>query len=156
MMEIGEAVYHGDIGGPGELFEVFVIEGADHYGVYVTGEDASGIGGGLSLSYLELLRAQGEGVAAELIHADLEGDAGTIGGLLEDHRERFAEEWPEGNAGFPQGLELDGFVEDETDLFRAELSQGEAVASCKGGGCCWPFLLLRRDHHRFSRRRLLL
>src|SRR5215208_7116731 len=88
----------------GELFKVFVIEGADHYGIYITGEDAPGVRRGLPLSYLKLLRAQGEGVAAELVHPDFEGDAGAVGGLLEDHRERPAEERPEGDAGPPQGL----------------------------------------------------
>ena len=57
-------------------------------GVYVAGEDAACVRGGLPLTYLYLLGQQVERVAAELVHADLEGDARAVRGLLEDHRQR--------------------------------------------------------------------
>src|SRR5215216_1252010 len=146
MMLIGEAVYDGYLGGVGELLDLLVVEGADHDGVYVAGEDAAGVRGGLALAHLYLLRAQGEGMSAELVHPDLEGDAGAIGGLLEDHRERLAEERPEGDAGSPQSLYLGGLVEDEAHLAGLELGEGEAVAPGDGRGDLRAFLLLRRDH----------
>ena len=37
---VREPVYDGDLGGPGQLLEFLVVEGPDHDGVYVAGEDA--------------------------------------------------------------------------------------------------------------------
>src|SRR5215210_7111969 len=145
MVLIGEAVYDGYPGCCGELLDFLVVEGTDHYGVYVAGEDAAGVRGGLALAHLYLLRAQREGVSAELVHPDLEGDAGAVGGFLEDHRERLAEERPEGDAGSPQSLYLDGLVEDEAHLAGLELGEGEAIAPGEGRGGR-AFLLLRSDH----------
>src|SRR5919112_3775397 len=88
MVGVGEAIYHRYVGGAGELFEVPVVEGADHDGVDVAGQDAARVRGRLALADLDLLRTQVKRVAAELVHPDLEGDAGPIGGLLEDHGER--------------------------------------------------------------------
>src|SRR5215210_5682737 len=61
---IREAVYYGDVGGAGELFEVPVVEGADHYGVDVAGQDAARVGRGLALADLYLLGAQVQRMAA--------------------------------------------------------------------------------------------
>src|SRR3954454_16652782 len=97
-MVIGEPVYNGYVGCCGELRELLVVEGADHDSVYIAGEHRAGVRRGLALAHLYLLRTEGQGMAAELVHADLEGDAGTVGGLLEDHCERLAEERPEGDA----------------------------------------------------------
>src|SRR5215211_3818812 len=134
MMLIGEAIYDGCLGGVGELLDLLVVEGADHDGVYVAGEDAAGVRGGLALAHLYLLRAQGEGVSAELVHPDLEGDAGAVGGLLEDHRERPAAQRAVGYARLLQRLYLDGLVENESRFLRDELGEGEAVAAGERGG----------------------
>jgi hypothetical protein len=83
---VREAVYDGDVGGTGKLFQIPVVEGAYHDGVDVAGEDAARVGWGLALADLDLLRAQVQRVAAELVHPDLEGDSGPVGRLLEDHR----------------------------------------------------------------------
>src|SRR3712207_5599919 len=130
---VGEAVYDGDLGGLGELLDLLVVEGPDHDGVYVAGEDAPGVRRGLPLADLYLLRQQVEGVAAELVHADLEGDAGAVRGLLEDHSQRPAAQGPEGDARPLEPLCLGGFVEDEARLIRGELGQCEAVAAGEGG-----------------------
>src|ERR687893_2490587 len=130
---VGETVYDGDLGGAGELLYLLVVEGADHYGVYVAGEDASGVRGGLALAYLYLLREQVEGVAPELVHPDLEGDAGAVRGLLEDHRQRPAAQGPEGDARPLKPFQFDRLVEDQARLLRCELGEGEAVAAREGG-----------------------
>src|SRR3712207_5997107 len=131
---VGEAVYDGDLGGLGELLDLLVVEGPDHDGVYVAGEDAPGVRRGLPLADLYLLRQQVEGVAAELVHADLEGDAGAVGGLLEDHSQRPATQGTVGDARLLKRLYLCGLVEDEPDLPRGELGQGQAVAAGERGG----------------------
>src|SRR3712207_2552672 len=131
MVLVGETVYDGHLGGVGELLYLLVVEGADHYGVYVAGEDAAGVRRGLSSAHLYLLGTQGEGMAAELVHPDLEGDAGAVGGLLEDHRERPATQRPIRDARLLQGLYLRGLVEDEPDFLRGELGQKIGRASCR-------------------------
>jgi len=62
-------------------------------------------------------------VATELVHADLEGNAGAVGRLLEDHGERLAAQRLEGIAGLLQSLYPDSFVEDELDLLGTELGE---------------------------------
>src|SRR5919205_2210896 len=95
---VREAVYYGNVGGAGELLQVPVVEGANHDGVDVAGQDAACIRGSLAFAYLDLLGTQMERVAAELVHPDLEGDAGSVGWLLEDHSEREPAQWPVGDA----------------------------------------------------------
>src|SRR5215211_7133933 len=75
---VREAVYYGDVGGSGELLQVPVVEGADHDGVDVAGQDAACVRRGLALADLDLLGAQVQRVATELVHPDLEGDAGPV------------------------------------------------------------------------------
>ena len=61
---VGEAVYYGYVGGAGELLEVSVVEGADHDGVDVAGEDPSRVRRRLALADLDLLGAEMERVAS--------------------------------------------------------------------------------------------
>src|ERR687884_216976 len=61
---VREPVYYGDVGRPGELFQVPVVEGADHDGVDVAGEYAARVGRRLAFTDLDLLGAQMERVAA--------------------------------------------------------------------------------------------
>src|SRR5215207_2118784 len=121
MMLVCEPVYDGDLGGLRQLLGLLVVEGPDHDGVYVAGEDAAGVRRGLAPAYLYLLRQQVEGVAAELVHPDLEGDASAVRGLLEDHRQCPAAQGPEGDARPLEAFQLDG------------LGEGEAVAAREGG-----------------------
>src|ERR671921_1103513 len=86
MVGVRKTVYDGDVGGAGQFFEVPVVEGTDHNSVDVTCQDAARIRGRLAFADLDLLGAQVERVATELVHSDLEGDAGPVGWFLEDHR----------------------------------------------------------------------
>ena len=110
---VREAVYYGDVGCAGEFLQVPVVEGTDHYGVDVAGEDAARVGRRLAFADLYLLWAQVERVAAELVHPDLEGDAGPVGWLLEDHRERAPPQGPVGDAALLQRLYANGLVQDQ-------------------------------------------
>src|SRR4028118_541912 len=147
MVRVREAVYDGHLRGGGELLDRLVVEGADHDGVYVAGEDAAGVRRGLALAHLYLLGGEGEGVAAELVHAYLERDAGTVGGLLEDHGERPAAQGAVGDAALLHGLDLDGLVQDQAHLPRRELRQRQAVPAREGGGLRRDVVYLRDHGH---------
>jgi hypothetical protein len=71
-----------------------MVEGADHDAVHVAREDAGGIADRLAPAELDVARREEERVPAELVGADLEGDAGAGGALGEDHRQRLAGERP--------------------------------------------------------------
>ena len=110
-----------------------MVEGADHDGVDVAGEDAARVRRGLALAHLYLLGGEGEGVPAELVHPDLERDAGAVGWLLEDHRERPAAQGAVGDAALLHGFDLDGLVQDQGHFVRREFRQRQAVPTREGG-----------------------
>ena len=67
-----------------------MVEGADHDGIHIAREDPGGVGDALAAAELHLLAGEHQGLAAELAHADIEGDAGAGGGLVEHHRQDLA------------------------------------------------------------------
>ena len=90
--QIGEAVDHRHRREARQLLGDVVPEGADDDGVAVAAEHARGVAQRLAAADLRALRGEIDGVAAELVHADLEADARARRGLLEDHPERLADE----------------------------------------------------------------
>ena len=76
----------------GEFRHHRVVEGADHDGVDIAGQDPRRVGDGLAAAELHLLAGEHQRLAAELAHADIEGDAGAGRGLVEDHRQHLAVE----------------------------------------------------------------
>ena len=60
--------------------------------VDIARQHARGVGDGLAAAELRAVALQHDRIAAELAHADLEGDAGAGRRLLEDHRQRLAGE----------------------------------------------------------------
>ncbi len=62
-----------------------MAEDADHDRIDITRHDARGIGQVSSPAELHLRARQHQGLAAELAHADVEGDAGAGLLALEDH-----------------------------------------------------------------------
>src|SRR5215208_1133634 len=59
----------------------------------------------------------------------LEGDAGPVGWLLEDHRERTPAQGPVGDATLLQRLYAYGLVQDQGHFLWDELSECQAVAT---------------------------
>ena len=90
MVIVGEAVDDGHARPLGQLVDVGLRERADHDRVEVAREHHRRVAHGLAAAQLELALRQVERVAAELVHADLEGHARARGGLVEDHAERAA------------------------------------------------------------------
>src|SRR5688572_21368829 len=146
MVGVRESVYYGDVGCAGELFEITVVEGADHDGVDVAGEDAARVGRSLAFADLDLLWTQVERVAAELVHPYLERDAGPVGWFLEDHRERTPAQRPVRDAALLQRLYANGLVQDQGHLLWGELSKRQAVAAREGGRGRRSVLEVRNHH----------
>ena len=123
-----EAVYYGHVGGAGELYDVRVAEGADHDGVDVAGQDAARVRGVSRLpSWISSGSSGARGRRAGTSH--LEGDAGPVGWLLEDHRQRTTAQRPVGDAALLQRLYANGLVQDQGHLLGGELSECQAVAA---------------------------
>ena len=61
---------------------------AGHDQVHVALQHPGRVRDGLPLTELDVVLAQGDGLATEAGDPDLEGDAGAVGGLLEKHRHR--------------------------------------------------------------------
>ncbi len=62
-----------------------MLVATDDHTMEVTGKDARGIRNGLASRDLEIIGVEHHRLAAELMDADLKGDAGT-GALLEEHQ----------------------------------------------------------------------
>ena len=122
MLTIG----HRGVGG--ELREHRVGPGAHTHRGDVPGEHQRGVARGLPSRELQLVGAQHHGVAAQLVDADLEGETGAGGGVLEDQRHAAPGEHLRGER---RGLQLGGAGEQSVELGGAQLGSREIVA---GGG----------------------
>ena len=87
MVELGHAIDDGHRGALSQTDNVLVTVDASHHDVEQGAHDASGVAEGLVATELDGARAVELGVAAEVGHSGLEGEAGAGGHLLEDHAE---------------------------------------------------------------------
>ena len=87
VVQVGEHVDHRDLAVLGEAFEHLVRSGAHADRGDVAREHERRVAQRLAARELQLVGAQHDGVAAELVDADLEGDARARRGLLEDQRD---------------------------------------------------------------------
>jgi hypothetical protein len=85
---VGERIHDWYVSVRGHLLELGVGVGAHDHGVEVAGEDPRGVLHRLAAAELGVLRRQHQGVSAELVGGDLEGDARPRGRLLEDEPDR--------------------------------------------------------------------
>ena len=85
MQEVGQSVNNRHRAAPGEFLEEAVLVATDDHAVEITGKDARGIRHGLTAGNLQVVGVKHHRLAAELMNAYLEGDAGT-GALLEEHQ----------------------------------------------------------------------
>ncbi len=74
----------------GKLQHAVVIGGADHDGVDVARQHLRRVADRLRAAELHFRAREEQRLAAELAHADVEGDTGAGRGLLEDHRQHLA------------------------------------------------------------------
>ena len=87
VVQRGEHVEDGDRGVRGELLEHRVGSGADAERGDVAGEDVGGVAQRLAAGELQVVGAQHQRVAAELVDAGLEGEPGARRGVLEEQRD---------------------------------------------------------------------
>ena len=123
--EVREAVDHRDRREARQLLDLGMVERADHDPVDVAGKHAGGIRDWLTTADLDVLAGEEQGLAAQLVGADLKGNAGAGRGLGEDHRQRLA-----GEGGFPvpPRLHARGELEKLLDLLAAEVRDLQEVA----------------------------
>ena len=74
----------------GELFQIALLERADHNAVNHPGKHAHGVGNRLAAAELNIRGREKQRVHPQLVRAHLKGNAGARGGLCKDHRQRFA------------------------------------------------------------------
>ena len=108
---VGEAVDHGDRGVLGELLDLRLLERPDHQCREETGKDERRVAVRLAARELELGCGEEQGHPAELRDSDLESDARSGRGLVEDEADRPPGEDAELAATRALGLELVGQVE---------------------------------------------
>ncbi|MNE40840.1 hypothetical protein D3C80_1348830 [compost metagenome] len=90
MRQIAQAVDYGNRSEAGQLLHLIMTEGTDHNAVKVTGHHLSRVSNGLAAAKLDVIFAQEQRMAAELIHADLEGHACAGRGFFKDKSDCFA------------------------------------------------------------------
>ena len=92
----------------GQFHQPVMRGGADHDGVDIARQHLGGVGDGLAAAELHLGAGQHDGLAAELAHADVEGDARAGRRLVEDHRQHLALERARAATGLDLGLAAAG------------------------------------------------
>ena len=82
---VGHAVQNGDGASASQVNNGLVLDNASHDDVDQLRQNLTGVTDGLVATQLDHAGSEVLSVAAHLAHSSLEGDAGTGGGLLEDH-----------------------------------------------------------------------
>ena len=99
--------------------------GADHDAVQIAAQNARSILHRLAAADLKVTVGQEQLLTAELIHTGFEGNAGTGGGLLEDHAEALALQMAMGNIMLLFIFELIRQIEQADDLLSGAVEQLE-------------------------------
>jgi hypothetical protein len=110
-----------------------MLGGADHDRIDVARQDLGGVADGLGAAELHFGAGQEQRLAAELAHADIEGDAGAGRGLFEDHRQHLAGERLVALPGLEGLLAGNGVVHDDPEVGRRDCGEIEEVF---GGSHC--------------------
>ena len=98
-------------------------KGADHDAITEPGEHPGGVLHRLAAADLKVTVGQEQRLTAELIHTGFEGNAGTGGGLLEDHAEALALQMAMGNIMLLFIFELICQIEQADDLLGGAVKQ---------------------------------
>ena len=118
MRVVGQPVDDRHGGVLGEFEQPRMVGGADHDGVDIARQHLGRVGDGLGAAELHLGAGQHDRLAAELAHADVEGDARARRRLVEDHRQHLAVERLRALAGLQPRLARGGVVEHAAQLGR--------------------------------------
>ena len=138
---VGQAVPDGDAGVLCELLDLGLLEATVLDAVEHAAEDAGGVGDGLLVAHLGAAGVKVGAAHAEVIRANLEGAAGTSGGLLEEKGDVLALEVAVGNAGALHVLEVGGEVQEVVDLLGGEVQELQEVTATKIDAHVVPFYI---------------
>ena len=125
----GQAVPHGHAGLSSELLDVVLGKAAELDAVIHATENAGGVLDGLLLAHLRRTRIEVGDAHAQIHAADLEGAAGTSGGLLEKQNDVLALEIAVRNASALHVLEVLGELEQVLDLLGGEVEELEEATA---------------------------
>ena len=125
--EVGQAVDDGDGGVFGQRLHFFLGEGADHNAVAEAGENAGGVLHRLVAADLTVLVRQIDALAAQLVDARLEGDAGAGGAFLKDHGQGLPGQEGVLDPGLFHGFELVGGVQNFQNVLAGQVQQLQQV-----------------------------
>ena len=99
-----------------KIYDVLVGEGSDHDTVNHAGQYVSCVMDGFATSDLDIVAGKEESVAAELVHADLEGDTCSCRRLGKDHAESLAGKDRMRDARFGLRLQIDRGLKERIEL----------------------------------------
>ncbi len=133
MLQVIQAVDDGDRGCRGQTLHGSVVKGTVENGIHVAAEHAGRVLHRLPSPQLQVLRIQEQRRAAELGHPDLEGDAGSRGGLLEDHGQGLAQEGFAGACPSAALLQSPRLIQQRLQV-GPDIQDGEEVAFAHGLG----------------------
>ena len=125
MAEVGQTVDDRNGAVLRQILYFLLRVGADHDAVQIAAQNAGGILYRLAAADLKVTVGQEQRLTAQLVHTGLEGNAGTGGGLLENHAEALAFEMTVGDVVLLFILELIRQIEQTDDLFRRAVQQLE-------------------------------
>ena len=125
MAEIGQTIDDRNRAVLRQILDLLLCVGADHDAVQIAAQNARGILHRLAAADLKVTVGQEQRLTAELIHAGFEGNAGTGGGLLEDHAEALALQMAMGNIMLLFIFELICQIEQADDLLGGAVEQLE-------------------------------
>ena len=126
MAEIGQTIDDRNRAVLRQILDLLLCIGTDHDAVQIAAQNARGILHRLNRDlHLKVTVGQEQRLTAELIHAGFEGNAGTGGGLLEDHAEALALQMAMGNIMLLFIFELICQIEQADDLLGGAVEQLE-------------------------------
>ena len=108
-----------------EILDLLLCVGADHDAVQIAAQNARSILYRLAAADLKVTVGQEQRLTAQLVHTGFEGNAGTGGGLLEDHAEALALQMAMGNIMLLFIFELICQIEQADDLLGGAVEQLE-------------------------------
>ena len=125
--EIRQAVDHRDVGVGRQGLHLLLGKGADHNAVTVPQQHPGGVLHRLAPADLALLAGEEQGVAAQLVHPGLKGDAGAGGIFLEDHGQSLALQLIVGDAVFLAEFQLVRGIQDLQNILFRQVKQLQQV-----------------------------
>ena len=127
MVVIGQGVHDRHAAVFGELFDEILLEATDYDGVHPAAKATGDVLDAFTLAKTDGIGGEQHGVAAELVHAHLEGGNCAQRRFLEEHGDVLAVQTVGHFAGVNLGLEAGGDIYGFEDFFFAPVHEAEEV-----------------------------